>query len=212
MTWPAWAAAVGELCEHQHWCVQGDAAPVLSVPEQTQSQLPLIPPCILLCRFPSQKAEEIKPFTRWVRSTELPVCSAQPDQGLPLAVWDSRSPALQKDSNSSQEQAKSLGLGSSGAGIFQEVSKSLRAFSRLALFGLVKMGKSFRGQWQSPECSRAELWLPRKLPLSSISLTPSSDPVWSWHTSGTLRALQHSAVVYVSAGWGLAEREKGRGL
>lgn len=27
------------------------------------------------------------------------------------------------------------------------------------------MGKSFRGQWQSPECSRAELWLPRKLPL-----------------------------------------------
>lgn len=104
------------------------------------------------------------------------------------------------------------GWGVQCAGIWQEVSKSVRGFSNLALFGPVKMGKSF--SWGSGRAwSVAGQSSRGSCTFSSPSLTSLSNPEWSWNTSGIPRALQHSAACSCSCAceWRVRAGRKGRG-
>lgn len=161
MTKPALAAAVGELCEHQHWCVPWWCSSSASSPPANSVRATLH----AAVQVPSQTAEGIIHEMRRQPKAALFVQLSLTED----CPWQSMGHWVPSTAGRTPVPVRSRlnpkGWGVQCAGILQ-VSKTVRGFSRLALFALVRMGRSVsQGEQQSPDCSRAELQLLRKLHL-----------------------------------------------
>lgn len=165
----------------------GGAAPVLPVLEQTQSELPLILTTLHAAVWvPSQKAGGDQAFNEMRREPKAALfVQLSLTEGC---LWQSVGQRVPSTAVRTPVPVRSRpnpkGWGVQCAGTLQEVSKTVRGFSRLALLALVRMGKPV-SEWGSGRAQTAagqSCSCPGSCTFSPTSPTSPSIPVGFWHS------------------------------